>query len=139
MVLSPEASHCWFIPAGRAFSDLQMLIGRCIGREGVPEAVSVALETDVSAVMVANTLPRWSLRRHALFAMDATEPARQSARLEFSVHGSRARGVRCGGRIFAREGGDSHRTGGSICNTLVYICKFEEHRLFLFLYSPALL
>ena len=103
--LPPETSHNWFVPAGRDFSDPRMLEGAFIGHEGVPETVTVRLENGAPVAVVGKYATRLIYCGGTRFlAMDAADPTRQRARLEFFIREGRAWAVRCGSRIFAREG-----------------------------------
>ena len=62
-----DISHEWFVPVGRDFSDPQMLAGRYVGHEGVPEVVTVRMERDALKATVGKHETRAPLlRRHAL-------------------------------------------------------------------------
>ncbi len=103
MGLPIDTCHRWFIPAGRSFSDPQMLLGRYIGHEGEPAIVTVRMEDDQ---LIAHTNDRdlrlvycGGLR---FLGMDMTEPACVRTRLEFFIRNGQAWGVRRGSRIFSR-------------------------------------
>ena len=99
-----DSSHEWFVPAGRDFSDPQMLEGRFIGHEGVPEVVTVRLENGALKGTVGKRAVRLTWCGGTRFlAMDEAEPQRQRARLEFFIRDGRAWAVRNGSRIFGRE------------------------------------
>ena len=99
-----DSSHEWFVPAGRDFSDPQMLEGRFIGHEGVPEVVTVRLENGALKGTVGKRAVRLTWCGGTRFlAMDEAEPQRQRARLEFFIRDGRAWGVRNGSRIFGCE------------------------------------
>lgn len=113
MGLPVETSHCWFTPAGRAFSDPQMLVGRFVGHEGIPETVTVTLEKGGPVAMVGKDATRLTYCGGTRFlAMDAANPARQRARLEFFIRNGRSWAVRCGSRIFTREDAAAAADGG---------------------------
>ena len=104
MGLPLDTSHRWFVPAGRPFSDPQMLTGRFVGHEGVPAVATVSLEAGAPAAVVGDHATRLVYCGGTRFlAMDAAEPERLRARLEFFIRNGRAWGVRCGSRIFMRE------------------------------------
>jgi len=104
MGLPLETSHRWFIPAGRDFSDPDMLAGRFVCHEGVPAVSTFRVQddkvvghhgsNDVSLVYCGGT---------RFLAMDAKDPARLRSRMEFFIRGGQAWGVRCGSRIYSRE------------------------------------
>ena len=104
MGLPLDGSHEWFVPAGRDFSDPQMLEGRFVGHEGVPEVVTVRLESGVLKGTVGKRAVSLTYCGGTRFlAMDEAEPQRQRARLEFFIREGRAWAVRNGSRIFGRE------------------------------------
>ena len=99
-----DGSHEWFVPVGRDFSDPQMLEGRYVGHEGVPEVVTVRLENGALKGAVGKRAVRLTYCGGTRFlAMDEAEPQRQRARLEFFIRDGRAWAVRNGSRIFGRE------------------------------------
>ena len=99
--LPPEASHCWFVPVNRVFSDLPMLEGSYIAHEGEPAVVRVdasghARVSDHDTALVYCGAGRF-------LAMDQADPETKRARLEFLFRDGRAWGVRVGSRIYSRE------------------------------------
>ena len=99
-----DGSHEWFVPVGRDFSDPQMLEGRYVGHEGVPEVVTVRLESGVLKGTVGKRAVSLTYCGGTRFlAMDEAEPQRQRARLEFFIRDGQAWAVRNGSRIFGRE------------------------------------
>ena len=106
MGLPLDTSHRCFAPAGRPFSDPEMLAGRFVGHEGVPAVVTVTLEGGAPVATVSGRPARLVYCGGARFlAMDAGEPERLCARLEFLIRDGRAWAVRCGSRIFVSEYG----------------------------------
>ena len=100
MGLPLETSHRWFVPAGRDFSDPQMLAGRFICHEGVPSIVTVSAEDGAATALVSDHPTRLVYCGGTRFL--AMEGERLRARLEFFIREGRAWGVRCGSRIFTR-------------------------------------
>lgn len=106
MGLPLEASHCWFVPVGRAFSDPQMLTGRFTGHEDVPETVTLTLENGALKAMTGKYSASLVYCGGTRFlAMDAAAPECQRARLEFFIRNGHAWVVRNGSRIFMQEDG----------------------------------
>ena len=106
MGLPVETSHSWFVPIGRDFSDPQMLEGRFVGHEGIPETVTVTCKGGALAATVGKyetTLTYCGGTR--FLAKDAAGPGHQRARLEFFIRDGRSWAVRNGSRIFTREDG----------------------------------
>ena len=104
MGLPLDTCHRWFVPAGRDFSDPDMLLGRYVGHEGEIAVVTVRKE---NGQLIAHTGDRdlnlvycGGLR---FLGMDPVETDRVRARLEFFIRDGRAWGVRRGTRIFSRE------------------------------------
>lgn len=99
-----DTCHRWFVPAGRLFSDPQMLIGRYVGHEGVPSVVNVRIENDVlRAVVNKRDLKLVYCGGLRFLGMDPLDPERVRSRLEFFTRDGHAWGVRCGSRIFSLE------------------------------------
>ena len=87
-------------------SDPQMLEGRFIGHEGIPETVTVTCKGGALAATVGKyetTLTYCGGTR--FLAKDAAGPGHQRARLEFFIRDGRSWAVRNGSRIFTREDG----------------------------------
>ena len=71
----------------------------------MPETVTVRLENGAPVAVVGKYATRLIYCGGTRFlAMDAADPTRQRARLEFFLREGRAWAVRNGSRIFAREG-----------------------------------
>ena len=105
MGLPLETPHRWFVPAGRPFSDPEMLAGRFVGHEGVPAVVTVTADGGVPVATVSGRETKLAYCGGTRFlAMDAEQPERTRAQLEFLIRDGRAWGVRCGSRIFVNEG-----------------------------------
>ena len=104
MGLPLETSHRWFVPAGREFSDPEMLTGKFICREGVPAIVTVTAEADHACAVVGGNDTRLVYCGGTRFlAMDAKEPEKLRGRLEFFIRNGHAWGVRVGSRIYSAE------------------------------------
>ena len=105
MGLPLETPHRWFVPVGRPFSDPEMLAGRFVGHEGVPAVVTVAVDGGEPVATVSGCETKLVYCGGTRFlAMDAEQPQRTRAQLEFLIRDGRAWGVRCGSRIFVNEG-----------------------------------
>ena len=99
-----DLCHRWFVPAGRDFSDPEMLLGRYIGHEGVPAIVEVRLEGDqLCATVNKRDLTLVYCDGLRFLGLDPVESARVRSRLEFFIRNGHAWGVRVGGRIFGLE------------------------------------
>lgn len=99
-----ETSHRWFVPAGRDFSDPEMLVGTYIGHEGVPSRVKVSgTDAPLSAVVGDHPVTLVYCGAGRFLAMDREKPDQLRARLEFFFRNGTAWGVRVGSRIFTRE------------------------------------
>jgi hypothetical protein len=104
MGLPLDTCHRWFIPAGRDFSDPEMLIGRFVGHEGVPSIVNVRIENAVLRAIVNNRdLKLVYCGGLRFLGMDPVEETRVRSRLEFFTRNGHAWGVRVGSRIFGLE------------------------------------
>lgn len=99
-----DTCHRWFVPAGRTFSDPEMLLGSYIGHEGVPAVVTVTLQDGQLMAVVNQRNVRLEYCGGLRFlAMDLAQPDRVRARLEFFIRNGHAWAVRCGSRIFSLE------------------------------------
>ena len=104
MGLPLETSHRWFVPAGRDFSDPEMLVGSYICHEGVPAFVHVSVNDGKPAAIVSEKPAQLVYCGGGRFlAMDQADPAKLRARLEFFIRDGHAWGVRCGSRIYTIE------------------------------------
>lgn len=104
MGLPLETSHRWFVPAGRDFSDPEMLTGSYICHEGVPAIVDISEKGGVLEGTVSGDAVKLVYCGGTRFlAMDAADSEKVRARLEFFIRNGCAWGVRCGTRIYGRE------------------------------------
>ena len=99
-----ETSHRWFVPAGRDFSDPEMLLGNFICHEGIPVTAAVKMgEKGLCAKIGENETVLVYCGGTRFLAMDAANPDNLRSRLEFFIRNGRAWGVRCGSRIYSAE------------------------------------
>lgn len=99
-----DTCHRWFVPAGREFSDPDMLVGQFIGHEGVPSIVRVRHENgDLRAVVNNRDLKLVYCGGLRFCGMDPIDVSRVRSRLEFLVRNGHAWAVRCGSRILSLE------------------------------------
>ena len=104
MELPLDTCHRWFVPAGREFSDPEMLLGRYVGHEGIPSIVNVRFENGRLRAIVNNRDLRLVYCGGLRFCgMDPIETTRVRSRLEFFTRNGHAWGVRVGSRIFSLE------------------------------------
>lgn len=100
-----DTCHRWFVAAGRSFSDPEVLTGRYVGHEGVPSIVSVREEHgELRAIVNKRDLRLVYCGGLRFLGMDPMEEGCVRSRLEFFTREGHAWGVRCGSRIFSREG-----------------------------------
>ena len=99
-----DTCHRWFVPAGRTFSDPDMLVGRYIGHEGVPSIVEVRNQDGILRATV-NKRDLFLVYCGGLrfLGMDPIDSQRVRSRLEFFTRNGHAWGVRVGSRIFGME------------------------------------
>lgn len=99
-----DTCHRWFVPAGRTFSDPDMLVGRYIGHEGVPSIVEVRNQEGILRATV-NKRDLFLVYCGGLrfLGMDPIDSQRVRSRLEFFTRNGHAWGVRVGSRIFGME------------------------------------
>ena len=99
-----DTCHRWFVPAGRSFSDPEMLIGRYVGHEGVPAIVDVRVaEGELRAIVNKRDLKLVYCGGLRFLGMDLDDETKVRSRLEFFTRNGHAWGVRCGSRIFGLE------------------------------------
>ncbi|MGN0778332.1 MAG: serine hydrolase domain-containing protein [Aristaeellaceae bacterium] len=104
MGLPLDTCHRWFVSAGRAFSDPEMLLGCYVGHEGVPSIVNVRLvEHQLRAVVNKRDLKLVYCGGLRFLGMDPIDDKRVRARLEFFTRNGHAWGVRCGSRILSLD------------------------------------
>ena len=104
MGLPLDTSHRWFVPAGRDFSDPEMLTGRYICHEGVPAVVTVSINGGRPEAVVGDNETKLAYCGGTRFlAMDAKDTDTLRARLEFFIRNGHAWGVRCGSRIYGLD------------------------------------
>ena len=100
--LPPETSHRWFIPAGHNFSDPEMLPGRYVGHEGIPDICEVH-EGGKTATVSGHFCDLVHCGGARFLAVDPSDHTRTRSRLEFFFRSGHAWGVRVGSRIFTLE------------------------------------
>ena len=99
-----DTCHRWFMPAGRTFSDPDMLVGRYIGHEGVPSIVEVRNQDGIlRATVNKRNLFLVYCGGLRFLGMDPIDSQRVRSRLEFFTRNGHAWGVRVGSRIFGME------------------------------------
>ncbi|MBQ8201929.1 MAG: beta-lactamase family protein [Clostridia bacterium] len=99
-----DTCHRWFVPAGRDFSDPEMLEGRYVGHEGVPSIVTVRMEAgQLRAIVNQRDLRLVYCGGLRFCGMDPVQKERVRSRLEFFIRNGQAWGVRVGSRILGRE------------------------------------
>lgn len=104
MGLPLDTCHRWFVPAGREFSDPNMLIGLYVGHEGVPSTVNVHMKDgQLRAIVNKRDLRLVYCGGLRFLGMDPVDDNRVRSRLEFFTRNGHAWGVRCGSRIFGLE------------------------------------
>lgn len=103
MGLPLETSHRWFIPAGRMFSDPEMLIGRFVGHEGNPDVLTVRMQDGQLFAEKKRTMRLIYCGGLRFLGVDPADESRVRMRAEFFIRDGQAWGVRCGSRIFSRE------------------------------------
>ncbi|MBQ4088395.1 MAG: beta-lactamase family protein [Clostridia bacterium] len=100
-----DTCHRWFVPAGRDFSDPEMLTGSFVCREGVPAITTVSIEEGrLTAIVGGNKTNLTYCGGTRFLAMDANKPESVRSRLEFFIRNGHAWGVRCGSRIYSLNG-----------------------------------
>lgn len=103
MGLPLDTSHRWFIPAGREFSDPEMLTGRFVGHEGNPDVLDVSMQGGVLFAEKKRTMRLVYCGGLRFLGVDPADESRVRMRAEFFIRDGQAWGVRCGSRIFTRE------------------------------------
>ncbi|MDR0897686.1 MAG: beta-lactamase family protein [Oscillospiraceae bacterium] len=104
MGLPLETSHRWFAPAGRDFSDPQMVEGVYRAHEGLPADVTVVQENgQLIALKDEKRLPL-TYCGGTLFA-NIDENGDCQLRMEAFIRDGHAWGVKCGSRIYQRVRG----------------------------------
>ena len=93
----------WYAPAGRDFSDPQMLTGRFVGHEGDETVVEVAVEHGRPVVHSGDQTARLTFCGENRFAV--MEGSRVTEHVAFFFRDGRARAMRYGSRVLCAEDG----------------------------------
>lgn len=103
MGLPLDTCHRWFLPAGRDFSDPQMVEGEYLGHEGMPARLRIRLEN--GKLTGETDKSKYTLRycggtRFLGYTNEMDDAP--ASRLEFFIRAGQAWGVRVGSRILQR-------------------------------------